>query len=400
MIPARPSLFYPACALLMASAFILRWVGLPFQTEDMRLFLLPWFDYIVNHGRFAALSDNFYNYTPPYIYLLTLASYFDGWVARPVLIKAVSILFDFSAAFLVFKIVRTVSHNKRRALLMALLFLNLPTVVLNGAVWGQCDIIWTNFILAFAYFLLRKMPFYAMLMYGIALSLKVQAIFLAPFVLYLFLTGIVPWLYAMLPPLIYGLLCLPAALAGRSWDSLLAIYAEQAGMAYRLSLRAPNIYVIIQHFLPPALYPAATFAGIAVTALVSGILVVTHLRQKPPLPSLFVIVALALWFAVVPMLLPRMHERYFFIADIFTFLLAVTLPRTAWIAVLFQIGSVLAYSYFMSLDYNFAIDFHPAAMIGALAIIPATVGIGYYYRQIIGGPRSSALNSRGGSEAV
>ena len=176
----RRTLFYPLCGLLALSAIALRWWGLPFMTHDMQDFLLPWFDYIVTHGRFAALSDAFYNYTPFYIYLMTAASYLDGFVDRVILIKSISFLFDIIAALVVYKIGIATTGDRRRSAFFALLFLNLPTVILNGAFWGQCDIIFMTFLLSFAYCLIRRRPILAMLMYGIALSIKVQAIFLAP----------------------------------------------------------------------------------------------------------------------------------------------------------------------------------------------------------------------------
>src|ERR1700728_1717749 len=140
-VVARDGAFYPLSALLLVSALVLRWLSLPFQSLDMQDFLLQWFDYIVTHGRFAALSDNFYNYTPPYIYMMTAVSYLDGVIDRVTLIKSISILFDFISAFLVYRIVLTVRADRRLAILSAALFLNLPTLLLNGAVWGQCDII-------------------------------------------------------------------------------------------------------------------------------------------------------------------------------------------------------------------------------------------------------------------
>src|ERR1700760_753089 len=132
---ARDGLFYPLCAGLILLALVLRWIALPFQSHDMQDFLLQWFDYIVTHGRFAALSDNFYNYTPPYIYMMTAVSYLDGIVSRVTLIKSISILFDGLSAFLIYKIVLLVRLDRRLALLAAALFLNLPTLILNGAVW-------------------------------------------------------------------------------------------------------------------------------------------------------------------------------------------------------------------------------------------------------------------------
>ena len=394
----RDGLFYPACAILVASALSLRWLGLPFQTHDMQDFLLPWFDYIVTHGRFAALADNFYNYTPPYIYMMTAVSYLDGLIDRVTLIKSISILFDFIAAFVIFRIAVAASVPVRRAVLCALLFLNLPTLILNGALWGQCDVIYMTFLLAFAYYLIRNRPFQAMLMYGIALSLKVQAIFAAPFVLFLLLDGIVPVFALIMPPLIYAILVLPAALAGRGVLSLLTIYAGQADIAQKLSARAPNIYLFVQHFLPPALYPAATLAGVALAGLVSLAVFVTHLRARRPLSAVFIVSALALWLALEPSLLPKMHERYFFGADIFAFALWVLVPRAWWIAILFQVGSALSYSYFMMIDHNAPFDLHPAAFFGAAAAIPATVGLGFVYWRTLDEQRPTAQS--GPAEAI
>ena len=383
----RDGLFYPACAVLLASALFCRWLGLPFQTHDMQDFLLPWFDYIVAHGRFAALSDNFYNYTPPYIYMMTAVSCLDGAVDRVILIKAISILWDFIAAYVVFRIALAAKLPFRPAVLGALLYLNLPTLILNGAFWGQCDVIYMTFLLAFAYYLIGNRPFQAMLMYGIALSLKVQAIFAAPFVVFLLLDGIVPVFALIMPPLIYAILVLPAALAGRGVLSLLTIYADQAGIAQKLSARAPNIYLFVQHFLPPGLYGVATLAGVALAGLVSLAVLATHLRARRPLSAVFIVSALALWLALEPSLLPKMHERYFFGADVFAFVLWVLVPRAWWIALLFQVGSVLSYAYFMMIDHAAPFDLHPAAFLGAAAAIPATIGLGWLYWRLLEGQR-------------
>jgi Gpi18-like mannosyltransferase len=390
----RDGLFYPTCALLLALAIGLRRLGLPFQTHDMQDFLLPWFDYIVTHGRFAALSDNFYNYTPPYIYMMMAVSWLDGLIDRVTLIKSISFLFDGIAAFVVYRIAVVSGVTARRAILAALLFLDLPTLILNGAFWGQCDVIYMTFLLAFAYYLIRNCPFQAMLMYGIAISIKVQAIFAAPFIVYLLLAGLVPIAAIIMLPLAYFLLILPAALAGRGWISLLTIYAGQAGIAQKLSARAPNIYLFVQHFLPPGLYPAAGIAAIGLAGLASLALLWSHFRMRRPLPALFIIAALALWLAMEPSLLPKMHDRYFFGADVFAFVLAVLIPRAWWIAALMQIGSALAYAWFLMIDHPSPIELHPAAFVGAAAAIPATIGLGFYYWRVVGGGAGSGAGQR------
>ena len=380
----RDSVFYPLCVVLAASALLLRWLALPFQSHDMQDFLLLWYDYIVTHGRFAALSDNFYNYTPPYIYMMTAVSYLDGVIARVTLIKSISILFDGMSAVLIFRIVSLIGKDRRYAVLAALLYLNLPTLLLNSAVWGQCDVIYTTFLLAFAYYIIRRCPFQAILMYAVALSLKIQAIFLAPFLVYLLLSGGIPWAAVIFPPMIYALLMLPAALAGRSWISLVTVYLGQAGFMHSLSAHAPNIYMFFQDYLSEKARSLVAYGGLALAGLASLVVLASHFRLRPPLPQLFVIVAVILWLGLEPSLLPRMHDRYFFPADVFAFLFACLAPRAWWIAVLFQIGSALAYApYLASSVPGWPIDMTYVTHIGAVAMIAAMIGVIWFYRPYI-----------------
>ena len=380
-VSVRDAVFYPLCGVLLLSALLLRWAALPFQSHDMQDFLLQWYGYIVDHGRFDALSDNFYNYTPPYIYMMTAVSYLDGIIDRVTLIKSISILFEGISAFLVYRIVVTVRPDPRLAVLSALLFLNLPTMLLNGAVWGQCDIIYTTFLLAFAYYMIRNCPFQAIMMYAIALSLKIQAIFLAPFLVYLLLSGSIPLMAVILPPIIYGLLMLPAALAGRSWISLVTVYLGQAGFMHSLSAHAPNIYMFFQNYLGERARSAVAYAGLVLAGLASVVLLASHFRLRPKLPPLFIILSVALWLSLEPSLLPRMHDRYFFPADMFAFLFACLVPRAWWIAVLFQIGSALAYAQYLASSLsNPPSDFYYGAYIGAAAMIMAVAGLVWFYR--------------------
>ena len=43
---------------------------------------------------------------------------------------------------------------------------------------------------------------------------------------------------------------------------------------------------------------------------------------------------------LIPFLLPKMHERYFFLADVLSLLLAYRWRRLLWLCVLIQLGSV------------------------------------------------------------
>jgi hypothetical protein len=81
---------------------------------------------------------------------------------------------------------------------------------------------------------------------------------------------------------------------------------------------------------------------------------------------------MTLTLAMMPFVLPHMHERYFFAADVFAFALMVQRPSTWPIAVLLQMGSALAYGQFL-----YGCPFAPYA-----GMIPMTVAIGLTLRLV------------------
>ena len=67
----------------------------------------------------------------------------------------------------------------------------------------------------------------------------------------------------------------------------------------------------------------------------------------------------------MPYLLPRMHDRYFFLADILTVALAFVRPRLWVVAALFQVGSLTSYLAYFELSANAP----------AFAVLPITAGL-------------------------
>lgn len=107
----------------------------PFLSEDVLSLLGPWFDYVVANGHFSALSDSFSSYSPPYLYLLALASYAP--VGARTAIKTIAVLSDMALAVAFYALVGAVTGSARRALIGAVVVLFLPTVLVNGALWGR-----------------------------------------------------------------------------------------------------------------------------------------------------------------------------------------------------------------------------------------------------------------------
>ena len=61
-----------------------------------------------------------------------------------------------------------------------LLALALPTVWLNSAYWGQCDVVFTSLCIGMAYGVLKGKGNLAAVFWALAFSFKLQAIFVLP----------------------------------------------------------------------------------------------------------------------------------------------------------------------------------------------------------------------------
>ncbi|SMP56067.1 hypothetical protein [Noviherbaspirillum suwonense] len=311
---------------------------MPLESGDMQSFLYPWFSAILAGG-YAAMAGDYANYSPPYLYLLGLASLFSPLASPIVLIKSVSIVFTFAGAAVFGLIVMEVSRNRNLALTSACFFPLIPSVAVNAAWWGQCDVIYTTFLLAAFWASIRRAPLQVVIFFGIAFSFKAQAIFFTPYLLYLVLKKELPWRYLLLIPVIYACMMLPAWLAGRPAAELASIYVNQGGYYKSLAMNAPNPWAIIEkyHLMP---YAAGVLLGAAATVAASLFLVRKSLLSK------YDEVTVKLWLVTMstlasPYLLPKMHDRYFFPADVFTVLLCVIFPRYRIAAISMQIASVL-----------------------------------------------------------
>jgi Gpi18-like mannosyltransferase len=225
----------------------------------------------------------------------------------------------------------------------AAIFFVLPTIILNSAWWGQADTIYTFFVLASLYFLLKDHPLPAMIFFGIAVSFKLQAAFFAPFLLLLTLKRRIPWTYFSIVPLVYIAMMVPAVLAGRPFQETLMIYLSQADTYRQLTMNAPNLY----QFVSNSWYEPVLKLGLGFTALLALGWVIGYARKiKTWTPERMVMCA-AVSVAMMPFFLPKMHERYFFIADVMLLLLVIYLPRLWVLLLTSQAVSILTYSIYL-----------------------------------------------------
>jgi len=337
-------------ATIIWLALIVRIPGLPSVNQDYNAFLSRWFDTIKTNGGFSALKNSMGDYTQPYLYLLTLGTYTN--INKLFYIKILPFVFEIMAAFFIMKIVNMKYKNEKIGYLSFGILLLIPTVILNGSVWGQCDIIYTAFVIASIYYILREKPITSILFYGIALSFKLQAIFILPLFLILLFKNRIKIYHLLLIPLSYLVLSIPSLIVGRPLKDILLTYVNQSSEYTNLTYNAPSIY---QWFTSSFFSNTTLIGNIGIIFTLVVVLSIIYISVRYiKVIKYETIIELSLLFAViVPFLLPRMHERYFFMADIISLLYAFCFPKKLYVAIIIPLISLFCYLPFL---YNTSTD--------------------------------------------
>ena len=213
--------------LLTAAAFTLRGMVFDYETLDYQNFLAGWVDFYRTHGGWSALRYSVGNYNIPYLYFLALFSYSS--IRDLYLIKLLSILFDVLLAWGCLRLCARFSESAWRKIACFFTVLFLPTVFLNGALWGQCDSIYVALAVLALACALEDKPVRAMIWLALSFGFKLQAVFVMPVFAVLLFNGKLKWYHLPVFPLTYVLLVLPAVLTGRPFLDTLTLYFSQTG---------------------------------------------------------------------------------------------------------------------------------------------------------------------------
>ena len=350
--------------LLLAGAFVLRGAALDYQTLDYQNFLTHWVDFFRDNGGFRALAYPVGNYNIPYLYFLALFSY--SGIKDLYLIKLLTILFDVLLAWACLRLAGRFTESRPRKLACFFTVLYLPTVFLNGAVWGQCDAIYTALAVLSIALALEDRPIASMICIALSFGFKLQAVFVMPVFAVLWMYGKFNWRHFLIFPLAYLILVLPAVLLGRPFLDTLTLYASQTGsIGDGLNYNSPSIFAVFTQIADPKRASAIAIGAAAVYTL--NVLAVAFANRRKLTDQ--AVLGAALLFAVgIPFLLPHMHDRYFFAADILTLVLAFSLPLCFLTALLAQFASLLGYHAYLKMRYLLPMRYGSAALILVLAL--------------------------------
>ena len=300
---------------IIVVALVIRWQFLDNETLDYRAFLSRWYGVLDTQGT-EAFTERFADYNYPYLYLIWILTALN--IPALVGIKAISIIFDVVLAFFAYRIVALRTERfSLRALAFGVMIL-LPSVIANSAYWGQADAIYSAFVLGGVYFLLRARSediersaylwnsVWACAFFGLALSFKLQAVFVMPVLLWLLLRGKLPWQSLVAIPVVFALMEVPALLAGAPLHDVLTVYLDQTGSYKKLTLGAANLYQLVP------IDGDATWlahAGIAVAGAIVVAFLAWSVWRKPPVTQASILAVAAASAVSVPFLLPALPER-------------------------------------------------------------------------------------------
>lgn len=358
---------------------IVRINGIEFESLDMTKCLYRWFDVVKANGGLNALALNIGDYNMPYMTIMALLTYLP--ISPLVSIKAVSIIFDFLLAISCVSLLKELlkdKYNEKLGLLVYSIIILLPTVILNSSYWGQCDSIYATFIIISLIYLIREKYLMSFILLGISFAFKLQFIFILPlYVLYFLAKRKLPIHYFLIIPIVNLVMCLPSVAFGKNVLDCMKIYFNQTGeYNNKISLNFPGIYNFFydtEEFSNEIPLPNEHLSKIMIFIL--GLIFVSialYVIIKKIKFDNNLIIEVALWSVMVStFLLPYMHDRYMFMADILSVIYCILNGRKK-IYVPICVSLCSLYTYIAFLNRVSIIDIKFISIINCLVLLLLT----------------------------
>ena len=359
------------------------------------MFFEPWVATLREAGGgFKGLAAEFeyVDYTTPYLLILSFIS-ICPFFNTLYLMKMVSIFFDFVAAIAVAFIVLEETESRKKAIMAYGVMLFLPTIVANGSMWAQCDIIFTSFVMLSLLYMLKDKPRVSFIFYGIAFAFKLQTFFILPLYVLLWVKKKMKIQHFLWVPLMYFIGVIPSWIAGKSLWELLTVYLFQANGEmdiYALSHKFPNIYQIIG---TDSFLREYADAGIYFTLAVLMILMY-YIAGKKFIFTKDLIIRMGMFFVmVVVYFLPHMHERYGILADVLSVAVAFYNSKKFYVPLIAVICSFGGYTLYLAQSTVVPMWVYAVLYLGLMI----DLGIGIY-KDINGmGDKNCIMDAAGGN---
>lgn len=337
---------------IMAAAFLfgayMRITMRYFVSEDSYYDYLRWYDEIKSMGGLKALGTQVGDYNVLFQTIVALFSY------TPIIplyaYKLFSTLFDFLLALLIAYIVKKGSFSsdfKLAAFAFSLVWLS-PVVALNSAMWGQCDSIYTFFVILAVYLLYKEKHIASMAVLGIAFSFKLQTVFILPFFLFIyFYKKKFSVLHFAIVPAVMWVTTLPAIISGRGFLTGFKLFFEQTEEYKCIMMDYPSFWLCMAFNYQQKYYEYIRPIAMVITVAVLAGWMIFAIKNKINMNATnFIGFALILTYSAV-FFLPAMHERYGYIYEILAILYMFKNKKSIIPCFLLTLTSIATYSIYL-----------------------------------------------------
>lgn len=321
---------------LCAAALLARVSFLDRSSGDYDIYLADWLQKLAAGSFAEGMRQNIGEYNVLYQYILFIITRLS--VPSLYAVKAVSFIGD---AFLAGAAAALAQKNGKKSMAAFGLALLLPTIVLNGGMFAQCDSLYAACALWGLALALEGKPARAAACFALSLAFKLQAVFILPIVVVLWADKKLRLSDALVFLGTLVLTALPALLGGKSLGALLSIYTAQTGLYTGLTYNAPSLFALM-NTTGLDVYAYGNF-GMALAFGACALLTAHGVKCAGKMTrEAYLHLALLLPLTVV-FFLPRMHERYFYLADILGVTLAAYDKKAAPVSALIALASFGCY---------------------------------------------------------
>ena len=357
----KSELIFASFLVIAAAALALRFYVFDAVSTDYTNFLSRWLAQMRLLPGVEPITTPIGDYNMPYLYYLFFISRTNLYDLY--MIKILSVVFDFVLALGSAKLISLFTKNEFAPLLAFFGALFAPTLFLNSAYWGQCDGIYTALSVWALYFALSKRPKTSLVFFALAFSFKMQAIFILPVIIFLVLKHKISLKHLSLLPVAFFMTLVPSLLCGRSFYDTFSIYLDQTSSYPELTLNCPTIWALFSEHEFDIFGTAALFlAGAAVFTFIAFVA-----NYKDRLNNTLLFDAAFILVLLMPFFLPRMHERYFYLAEALSLIYVLIHTKRLFVSPLVLLTGYCVYSAFIFGKSIFGLEF--LAVINAAVII-------------------------------
>jgi Gpi18-like mannosyltransferase len=336
---------------------IIRLQGFNYISYDAQFYLLKWSEEIQKNGLGVLTEMRLQN---NYSYLYHFSIYIlDTFIQSSLYsYKLFSLLFELGTAVVLFQISKLVTKDVLTRWIIVLLYWLNPVIIVNSSYLAQSDSLWSFFLVTAVYFMIMQKENYSSFLTGAGISFKLQSIFLLPtLIVFLHTKQLVKHFLLLCIGLCIFLL--PGFLLTKNlFLAIQPLFIQSTTFRGSFSYGFGGFWELVQPFsqitnnlsLPFSVLGKQVLATDLVIIIGSFLAFVTIRWFVIQFKKIIInsssknIILVSYFFAMlVPFLLPKMHDRYYYFADVLSCFIIILSPKLRMYAFLGIVFSFTLY---------------------------------------------------------